>query len=103
MSHFGDLLAGKGDGSPTVSTPEPVVPVVTAPEPVVPPVTPNQTLVEPTPPVPPVAEDIPSDLRWLSKDKLEELGRTHGIELDRRLSQPKLVQQLQDHIANKTA
>ena len=99
MSHFGDLLAGKSDGSPTVSTPEPVVPVVTAPEPVVPPVTPNQT-VEPTPPVPPVVEDIPSNLTWLSKDKLEELGRTHGIELDRRLSHHKLVKQLKEHIAN---
>jgi len=99
MSHFGDLLAGKGDGSPTVSTPEPVVPVVAATGGGAP----NQTVVEPIPPVPPVAEDIPSDLRWLSKDKLEEIGRTQGIELDRRLSQPKLVQQLQDHIANKTA
>ena len=46
---------------------------------------------------PPV--DIP-DLKYLSKIKLEEIGRTIGIELDRRLSQPKLVEQLEEHIAN---
>ena len=46
---------------------------------------------------PPV--DIP-DLKYLSKIKLEEIGRTLGIELDRRLSQPKLVEQLEEHIAN---
>tara|TARA_B100000902_G_scaffold315592_1_gene306670 strand:- start:282 stop:581 length:300 start_codon:yes stop_codon:yes gene_type:complete len=99
MSHFGDLLAGKGDGSPTASASKPVVPAVTAPEPD--PIA--EIVVPPTPEVPPVAADIPSDLKWLSKDKLEEIGRTLGIELDRRLSQPKLVQQLEEHIANKTA
>tara|TARA_B100000287_G_scaffold37764_1_gene34699 strand:- start:530 stop:886 length:357 start_codon:yes stop_codon:yes gene_type:complete len=46
---------------------------------------------------PPV--DIP-DLKYLSKIKLEEIGRSVGIELDRRLSQPKLVEQLEEHIAN---
>ena len=101
MSHFGDLLAGKGDGSPTVSTPEPVVPAVTAPEPVVPP-EPNP-IAEVAAVAPPTAVDVPSDLKWLSKIKLEEIGRDLGIELDRRLSQPKLVEQLEEHIANKTA
>ena len=53
-----------------------------------------------SPEVPPTAADIPpvSDLRWMSKIKLEEIGRTLGIELDRRLSQPKLVEQLKEQI-----
>jgi len=50
--------------------------------------------------VPPTVADIPSDLKWLSKIKLEEIGRTLGIELDRRLSQPKLVEQLEKHISD---
>jgi len=86
-------------------------PVSPAPDvaPVAPPV------VEETPPTPPVYEnplddmpvaktptaaDIPKDLKWMSKIKLEQIGRTLGIELDRRLSQPKLVEQLEEHIAN---
>ena len=40
------------------------------------------------------------DFKWMSKIKLEEIGRTLGIELDRRLSQPKLVKQLTEHIEN---
>ena len=80
------------------------------PETVAPPVE-----VPPTPPVyenplddmpvatteaPPVDPEIPTNLKWLSKIKLEEIGRTLGIELDRRLSQPKLVEQLEQHIAS---
>lgn len=34
------------------------------------------------------------DLSSLSKAKLEEIGRIHGIELDRRLTKDKLVTQL---------
>ena len=49
---------------------------------------------------PPVDPEIPTNLKWMSKIKLEEIGRTLGIELDRRLSQPKLVEQLEDHIAS---
>ena len=49
---------------------------------------------------PPVEPEIPTNLKWLSKIKLEEIGRTLGIELDRRLSQPKLVEQLESHIAS---
>ena len=47
---------------------------------------------------PPV--DLP-ELKYLSKIKLEEIGRSVGIELDRRLSQPKLVEQLEEHLANR--
>ena len=84
-----------------------------------PPVTPAPIVVEeipPTPPVyqnplddmpvatteaPPLDPEIPTNLKWLSKIKLEEIGRSVGIELDRRLSQPKLVEQLEEHLANR--
>ena len=82
MSKFGDLI----NGTETVETVEtPVVeeaPVVdTAPASVEDPVDPE-----------------PIDLKSLSKDELEDYGRTIGIELDRRLSKNKLVKQLEDHI-----
>ena len=82
MSKFGDLI----NGTETVESVEiPVVeeaPVVdTAPASVEEPVDPE-----------------PLDLLSLSKDELEDYGRTIGIELDRRLSKNKLVKQLEDHI-----
>ena len=82
MSKFGDLI----NGNETVQTVEiPVVeetPVVdTAPASVEDPVDPE-----------------PLDLPSLSKDELEDYGRTIGIEIDRRLSKHKLVKQLEDHI-----
>ena len=40
----------------------------------------------------------PINLGGLSKDELEDYGRTIGIELDRRFSKNKLVKQLEDHI-----
>jgi len=46
-----------------------------------------------------VTETFPvGDLEEMSKIKLEEIGRTFGVELDRRLSQPKLVKQLKQVI-----
>ena len=82
MSKFGDLISG----TETVETVEiPVVeeaPVVdTAPASVEEPVDPE-----------------PIDLWSLSKDELEDYGRTIGIELDRRHSKSKLVKELEDHI-----
>ena len=82
MSKFGDLI----NGTETVETVEtPVVEeapgVDTAPASVEEPVDPE-----------------PLDLLSLSKDELEDYGRTIGIELDRRLSKNKLVKQLEDHI-----
>ena len=50
---------------------------------------------------PPVEPEIPTNLKWLSKIKLEEIGRSVGIELDRRLSQPKLVEQLEQYLADR--
>ena len=80
MSKFGDLINGKVE---TVETPvvEEASVVDTAPASVEDPVDPE-----------------PLDLPILSKDELEDYGRTIGIELDRRLSKNKLVKQLEDHI-----
>jgi len=36
-----------------------------------------------------------TDLNKLTKTELEALGREHGIELDKRLTKPKLVEQLE--------
>ena len=83
MSRFGDLIHGKTTTSPVVETPvvEEAPVVDTAPASVEDPVDPE-----------------PLDLKGLSKDELEDYGRTIGIELDRRLSKNKLVKQLEDHI-----
>ena len=83
MSRFGDLIHGKTTTTPVVETPvveEPPV-VDTAPASVEEPVDPE-----------------PLDLWSLSKDELEDYGRTIGIELDRRHSKSKLIKQLEDHI-----
>ena len=88
MSKFGDLIAGVS--AETVATPvveeAPVVeetPVVdTAPASVEDPVDPE-----------------PIDFGVLSKDELEDYGRTVGIELDRRHNKKKVVKELEDHLA----
>ena len=66
MSKFGDLIRGKSAPAPAVAPPAP------APEPVV--VEAPAMISEP-------------ELKDMSKKELEELGRTMGVELDRRLSQ----------------
>ena len=82
MTRFGDLIGGKE----TVVTPITTPPVVKKPAPVV--------------------EEVKGiskqDLMKLSKIELEELGREHGIELDRRLSHAKLVVQLKAFIDSKS-
>ena len=87
MSKFGDLI----NGTETVETPVVETPVVeeapvvdTAPASVEDPVDPE-----------------PLDLLSLSKDELEDYGRTIGIELDRRYSKSKLVKELEDFIETK--
>ena len=88
MSKFGDLING-------------VQPVETVEAPVVEetPVVEEAPVVDTAPasvedPVDPEPLDLPS----LSKDELEDYGRTIGIELDRRHSKSKLVKELEDHI-----
>ena len=82
MSRFGDLLGGV----------ETVVTPITTPAPVV------------KPPAPLIQEGkgvTKQELMKLSKIQLEELGREHGIELDRRISHAKLVVQLKAFIDSK--
>ena len=81
MSKFGDLIAGVS--GETVATPvvEETPVVDTAPASVEDPVDPK-----------------PLDLSGLSKDELEDYGRTIGIELDRRHSKSKLIKELEDHL-----
>ena len=89
MSKFGDLIAGVS-GVPVVETPAPVVEETPAP------------VVEEAPrPEEEVAETVapPVDFESMSKDELEDYGRTVGIELDRRHNKKKLVKELEDHLA----
>ena len=46
---------------------------------------------------------VPSkaDMSKMTKAKLEEMGRNHGIELDKRLTKDKLVTQLRKHMNAK--
>ena len=78
MSHFGDLLGGKK-------------PVTTVPTPVV---------EEPPRPEEEIADAFSDekDFHDMSKEELEEYGRTIGIELDRRHNKLKLIKELEDHI-----
>ena len=93
-----------GTNAPPVSPapPEPVVEAYVPPveAPPTPPVYDNpldDMPVATAPEVPAVTEAFsPDDLQWMSKIKLEEIGRSLGIELDRRLSQPKLVRQIKE-------
>ena len=94
MSKFGDLIAGVS-GEPVVA--EPASAVVAAPEPAV--VT--APVVEEAPPIEEeVADTIaaPVNFESMSKDELEDYGRTVGIELDRRHNKKKLIKELEDHI-----
>ena len=97
MSKFGDLIAGVS-GEPVVA--EPASAVVAAPEPVV--VTAPAPVVEEAPrPEEEVADTIAATVNFesMTKDELEDYGRTVGIELDRRHSKKKLIKELEDHLA----
>ena len=72
MSRFGELMGG-------APAPEPVIEdVVVSPK--------EEVLIEATP------------LAQMTKDELEDYGRTVGIELDRRHSRRKLIKELQEHL-----
>ena len=79
MSRFGDLLCGKPVETTHV--------VDTAP-----------SSVEPV-----EEEQYESDVSFqdMSKDELEDYGRTVGIELDRRHNKKKLIQELEDHLESE--
>ena len=111
MSRFGDLL--KTGEVHSVFEQETVVETT----PVAPPLRPEEVIADifsspPTTPPPVVIDDFTNPLdtmpvangnsipnfKKMTKIELEEFGRTVGIELDRRLSQKKLVKQLKEHI-----
>ena len=88
MSKFGDLISGVTPET-VVEAPTPVVEEVPAP------------VVEEAPrPEEEVADAIaaPANFESMSKDELEDYGRTIGIELDRRHNKKKLIKELEDHI-----
>jgi len=79
MSRFGDLLSGEPSTPPVVdATPSSVEPV--------------EEVVEEEP------NSEPLNLWDLSKDELEDYGRSLGIELDRRHNKSKLIKQLENYI-----
>ncbi len=79
MSRFGELLGGKK--AEPAPAPEPLkVEVVEVPT--------------------PTEEVVDVDLDTMSKRQLEAYGRKHGIELDRRHSRTKLVEELKEHLSN---
>ena len=89
MSKFGDLIAGVS-GEPVVAAPAPVVEEAPAP------------VVEEAPsPEEEVADTIaaPINFESMTKDELEDYGRTVGIELARRHNKKKLIKELEDHLA----
>ena len=97
MSKFGDLISGVS-GETVVAAPAPVV--EEAPTPVVE-EAPVPVVEEPPRPEEEVADTIaaPIDFESMSKDELEDYGRTVGIELDRRHNKKKLIKELEDHLA----
>jgi hypothetical protein len=98
MSRFGDLVGGKKAAPAPTPAPKPVVveePVEVAESPIVGEDTTNyEELIE--------EELYESDVSFhdMSKKELEEYGRTVGIELDRRHSKRRLVQELEEHLSN---
>ena len=100
MSRFGDLLGGKTP-APAPAAPAQPTPVAVpsepaeaiAPDPIV-----VEEVVEESVETLPYESDVSID--EMSKDELEDYGRTLGIELDRRHSRRKLVRELKEHLTN---
>ena len=91
MSRFGDLVRGNSAPTPAPA-PAPVVePVVE--EPAV-----EEVVEEPAAEEEDVAYESDVSLHDMTKKELEEYGRTVGIELDRRHSKERLVQELEDYL-----
>ena len=104
MSRFGDLLktgevhsAFEKETAAVAPVPEPVV-EVTPPEPVYTPPVVIDDFTNPLDAMPVANGNSHPNFKKMTKVELEEFGRTVGIELDRRLSQKKLVKQLKEHI-----
>lgn len=96
MSKFGDLLGGKTP-APAPAAPAQPTPVAVPSEPAEA-IAPDPIVVEEVVETFPYESDVSID--EMSKDKLEEYGRTVGIELDRRHSRRKLIKELKEHLTN---
>ena len=86
MTRFGDLIGGKETVVTPITTPQPVVE--------------KPVKVEKVSEFPQIYTK--QDLMKMTKIELEEVGRTYGIELDRRLTHAKLVVQLKAFIDSKS-
>ena len=82
MTRFGDLIGGNETVVTPITTPQPVVE--------------KPVKVEKVSEFPQIYTK--QDLMKMTKVELEEVGRTYGIELDRRLTHAKLVVQLKAFI-----
>ena len=88
MSRFGDLIGGGSVTQPVVDTaPSSVEPVV-------------EEAPRPEEEVADIVYESDVSLQDMSKDELEDYGRTVGIELDRRHNKKKLIQELEDHLGS---
>ena len=85
MTRFGDLIGGQETVVTPITTPQPVVE--------------TPVKVEKVSEFPQIYTK--QDLMKMTKIQLEEVGRTYGIELDRRLTHAKLVVQLKAFIDSK--
>ena len=86
MTRFGDLVGGNETVVTPITTPQPVVE--------------KPVKVEKVSEFPQIYTK--QDLMKMTKVELEEVGRTYGIELDRRLTHAKLVVQLKAFIDSKS-
>ncbi len=98
MSRFGDLIAGKK----SVPAPEPVVeePVKVTESPIVDEDITNYEQVIEEELVETFSYESDVSFHDMSKKELEEYGRTVGIELDRRHSRKRLVQELEEYLSD---
>ena len=86
MTRFGDLIGGNETVVTPITTPQPVVE--------------KPVKVEKVSEFPQIYTK--QDLMKMTKIELEKVGRTYGIELDRRLTHAKLVVQLKSFIDSKS-
>ena len=90
MSRFGDLIGAspKEETAPVIDTaPSSVEPVV-------------EEAPRPEEEVADVVYESDVSFQDMSKDELEDYGRTVVIELDRRNNKKKLIQELEDHLGS---
>lgn len=95
MSRFGDMI--RGNSAPA---PEPVAPTPDAPTPPAPAVVEEPSVEETEADDVEVALEPDLSLYDMSKRELEAYGRTIGIELDKRHSKSRLIDELKSHLDN---